>query len=108
MDIEWEKIDNNIKINLYRILQESLQNINKYANAKNIKVEIKKTERKLKLIVSDDGIGFSVKKKSKGIGLQNILSRTEASQGTLDVKSKPGKGTTITITVPIETNTKTE
>ena len=60
------------------------------------------------MVISDDGIGFSVKKKSKGIGLQNMMSRAETSKGTLDIKSKPGKGTTITINVPIETNTKIE
>lgn len=108
MEIEWEKVENNLKINLYRILQESLQNINKYAQAKNIKIEIKKSGTNLKLIVADDGIGFSVKKKSRGIGLQNMLSRAKACNGVLDVKSKLGKGTTIAITLPIETNTKTE
>ena len=108
MQIEWEKFDNTLKINLYRILQESLQNINKYAKAKNIKIEIKKSEKYLRMVIADDGIGFSVKKKSKGIGLQNMMSRAETSKGTLDIKSKPGKGTTITINVPIETNTKIE
>lgn len=108
MQIEWEKFDNTLKINLYRILQESLQNINKYAKAKNIKIEIQKSEKYLRMVIADDGIGFSVKKKSKGIGLQNMMSRAETSKGTLDIKSKPGKGTTITINVPIETNTKIE
>lgn len=106
--IEWEKLENTVKINLYRILQESLQNINKYAQAENIKIEIKISGNKLKLVVKDDGNGFSVSKKNKGIGLQNMLSRAEACNGNLDIKSKPGKGTTITIAVPIETNIKTE
>jgi len=106
--IEWEKLENTVKINLYRILQESLQNINKYAQAENIKIEIKISGNKLKLVVKDDGNGFSVSKKNKGIGLQNMLSRAEACNGNFDIKSKPGKGTTITITVPIETNIKTE
>lgn len=108
MNLEWDKIENNIKINLYRILQESLQNINKCAQAKNIKIEIKKSHKKLKLVVIDDGIGFSVKKKSKGIGLQNMLSRTEACNGNLEIKSKPEKGTSIIVSLPIENTTKTE
>lgn len=108
MDLEWDKIENNIKINLYRILQESLQNINKYAQAKNIKIEIKRSHKKLKLVVTDDGIGFSVKKKNKGIGLQNMLSRTEACNGNLEIKSKPEKGTSIIVSLPIENITKTE
>ncbi len=106
MEIEWEKIENYIKINLYRILQEALLNINKYSQAENVKIEIVKQEKTLRLIVSDDGVGFSVSKKSKGIGLQNMLSRANACEGTFDVKSKLGKGTIITVTFPMETNQK--
>lgn len=106
MEIEWEKIENYIKINLYRILQEALLNINKYSQAENVKIEIVKQEKTLRLIVSDDGVGFSVSKKSKGIGLQNMLSRANACEGTFDVKSKLGKGTIINVTFPMETNQK--
>jgi signal transduction histidine kinase len=100
--IKWESINNAIKINLYRIIQESLQNINKYANANNIRVEFKKEEDNIFLKISDDGIGFNAIKKRKGIGLQNILSRTNECEGTFSLKSKKGEGTTITVTVPIE------
>lgn len=107
MEIDWEKVENYIKINLYRILQEALQNINKYAEAKNIKIEIVKADKLLKMSVSDDGVGFPVSKKSKGIGLQNMLSRANACDGIFELKSKPGKGTTIVIILPMETNPKT-
>lgn len=100
-EIIWDKIENNIKINLYRILQESLQNINKYAQAKSVRIEIKKAENQLSVSISDNGIGFAVDKKSKGIGLKNIISRTEACKGTIDIKSKINKGTTISIKLPI-------
>ncbi|WP_306567038.1 tetratricopeptide repeat-containing sensor histidine kinase [Flavobacterium lindanitolerans] len=106
MEIEWEKIENYIKINLYRILQEALLNINKYAQAENVRIEIIKQEKTLRLTVTDDGVGFSVSKKSKGIGLQNMLSRAEACEATFDIKSKIGKGTTITVAFPLETNQK--
>jgi len=106
MEIEWEKIENYIKINLYRILQEALLNINKYAQAENVRIEILKQEKTLKLTVTDDGIGFSVNKKSKGIGLQNMLSRAKACEAAFDIKSKIGKGTTITVAFPLEANQK--
>ncbi|TPD66110.1 tetratricopeptide repeat protein [Flavobacterium microcysteis] len=106
MEIEWEKIENYIKINLYRILQEALLNINKYAQAENVRIEILKQEKTLKLTVTDDGVGFSVSKKSKGIGLQNMLSRAKACEAVFDIKSKIGKGTTITVVFPMETNQK--
>lgn len=102
--IKWESIGNNTKINLYRILQESLQNINKYAQAKHIHVEFKTDGNLLTLKVTDDGVGFEVDTKKRGIGLQNMLSRTSESEGSFEVQSKKGKGTTITVSVPLIKN----
>ncbi|MCF6131298.1 tetratricopeptide repeat-containing sensor histidine kinase [Flavobacterium wongokense] len=101
--IDWDKIGNAIKINLYRILQEGLQNINKYANAKEIKVDISGDAENVYLKIQDNGIGFDVNKKSKGIGMQNMISRTHDCQGIIDISSKKDHGTKIIITVPIET-----
>jgi signal transduction histidine kinase len=101
--IDWDKIGNAIKINMYRILQEGLQNINKYAGAKNINVDISTDKENVFLKIQDDGIGFDVNKKSKGIGMQNMISRTHDCQGIIDINSKKGEGTRIIITVPIET-----
>ena len=100
-NIKWESMSNANKINLYRIIQESLQNINKYANAKAIKVEFKRELDNLFLQISDDGIGFNLNKAKKGIGLQNMLSRINECKGTFEIKSKQGEGTIITVTVPI-------
>lgn len=102
-NVVWDKVSNAIKINLYRILQEGLQNINKYANAKNIAVQIKGDEENVYLKIQDDGIGFDVNKKSKGIGMQNMISRTHDCKGIIDITSKKGNGTKIVITIPIET-----
>ncbi len=100
--IQWDKVSNAIKINLYRILQESLQNINKYANAKNISVEFKNNNGLILLKITDDGIGFDPNTKKKGIGLQNMQSRVAECEGTFDIKSKKGKGTTTVVSVPLE------
>jgi signal transduction histidine kinase len=100
--IKWELVSNSVKINLYRIIQESLQNINKYSEANSIRVEIKKRDENLFLTITDDGKGFDTKKSKKGIGLQNIESRTEECNGTVDIQSKKGNGTIITIAVPFE------
>jgi signal transduction histidine kinase len=100
--IKWESLSNAVKINLYRIIQESLQNINKYANAKTIKVELKKNGSDLFLSINDDGVGFNVNKAKKGIGIQNIQSRTNECNGTVGIKSNKGEGTSIIITIPIE------
>lgn len=99
--INWDTLSNTTKINLYRILQESLQNINKYAQAKHIQVEFKTDGNTLTLKIADDGIGFEVDTKKRGIGLQNMLSRSNESEGTFEVQSQKGKGTTITVSVPL-------
>jgi len=105
-NIDWDLLSNTTKINLYRILQETLQNINKYAKAENIKIEFKKDKKgNLILNIVDDGIGFEVAKKSKGIGLKNIVTRTHESEGIIEIKSAANKGTKITITVPLEHKT---
>ncbi|WP_281637015.1 tetratricopeptide repeat-containing sensor histidine kinase [Flavobacterium marginilacus] len=105
--IKWDSIDNIVKINIYRILQESLQNCNKYANATKIKVEFRKQNDNLVLKISDDGLGYNVNRTKKGIGLQNIKTRTIECEGTLEIKSKKGEGTSITIIIPIKETQKT-
>jgi len=100
-NIKWESLSNTLKINLYRIIQEALQNINKYAQAKTIKLELKKTTDSLVVNIIDDGVGFAVNGKKKGIGLQNMLSRANDLEGVFDIRSKKGKGTTISVTFPI-------
>lgn len=61
--IKWELVNNTVKINLYRIVQEALQNCNKYANANIIRVEFKSEIDYLFLSIFDDGVGFNVKRK---------------------------------------------
>jgi signal transduction histidine kinase len=100
--IKWELIKNSIKINLYRIIQESFHNINKYAKASSIQVSIKKIEDDLVLVISDNGIGFKTLTKKKGIGLENMESRTNECDGEFKLMAKIGEGTTITVKVPIE------
>lgn len=99
--IQWDELENTAKINLYRIIQECLQNINKYASAKNIHLSIKKLGNDLSLTIADDGVGFSTNTKKKGIGLQNMVSRTQELNGTFDIRSKKGKGATIDVKFPL-------
>ncbi len=99
--LKWDVIENSVKINLYRILQESLQNCNKYANATLINVELKKKDDSIVLSIRDNGVGFNIKSKKKGIGLQNMISRTKDCNGSFDIFSTLGEGSTICVTIPI-------
>lgn len=100
--INWDSIPNTIKINVFRIMQESIQNINKYANADTINIELKKVDGDIKLVVKDNGIGFNTNLKKNGIGLQNMISRTKECQGTFNIQSKIGEGAIVTVTIPMK------
>lgn len=100
-DIVWENIDIEIKMNLYRILQEALNNCNKYANAENIYINIDKQEKIVTLQIIDDGEGFNTNKAKKGIGMKNMFQRTESVKGDFNITSEIGKGTKIIIKLPI-------
>lgn len=103
-NIDWANITNEVKINLYRIVQEALQNSNKYASPTLIKVEFVKEYEPSRVIlsVSDDGKGFNLKKAKKGIGLQNIEFRTKECKGKLELITKLGHGTLLNVEIPIE------
>lgn len=100
----WDKIDNKIKINFYRIIQEAIQNINKYSKAKNITIEFDLIDDSVYLYIKDDGVGFDVDSKSNGIGLKNMRSRVSKLNGNFNIKSAMDKGTTISIFVPVDTD----
>jgi len=95
--INWPSINENLKINLYRIIQESLQNINKHAKASKVIIDFKLKDKLLVLKIQDDGVGFNVNKTKSGIGLKNIRSRVEKLNGSLSISSTINKGTTLLI-----------
>jgi len=100
--IKWELVNNIVKINLYRIIQEALQNCNKYAKADTIKVEFKSEIDHLVLSILDDGVGFNVRRTKNGIGLHNIEYRAAECKGTVAIKSAKGEGTLLIVKVPID------
>ena len=100
--IKWELVSNAVKINLYRIIQEALQNCNKYADANTITVEFKSEINYLILSIYDNGVGFNTKKTKNGIGLHNIEYRAAECKGSMSIKSVPGQGTLLVVKVPID------
>lgn len=100
--IKWELVSNAVKINLYRIVQEALQNCNKYARAKTITVEFKSEINYLILAVFDDGVGFNPHRTKNGIGLHNIEYRAAECKGTVTIKSAKGEGTLLLVKIPID------
>ncbi|WP_425237361.1 tetratricopeptide repeat-containing sensor histidine kinase [Ulvibacterium sp.] len=106
--INWDGLTGDIKINLYRMVQETLQNSVKHAQCKNVSVDFAKEENDLLITIADDGIGFSTKRGKKGIGMRNIASRIEKLGGSWDITSTQGKGTTVLFRIPIKKPTAFE
>lgn len=99
-NIAWNAMDNTLKIHLYRIMQESLQNIYKYSEATLVNLSIKKVLDKIIIDLEDNGVGFELGKVKEGIGLKNMSARVNALNGEFKVYSAISKGTHINISFP--------
>jgi two-component system, NarL family, sensor kinase len=93
-----EHLAENIKHQIYRIVQELLNNVSKHAHAKKVSISLTKHPDSLNLIVEDDGIGFDTTTQ-KGIGLKNIEERLKTINGTLNIETKTGKGSCFIIDI---------
>ena len=102
-NIAWNRVDEAIKINLYRISQEAVYNIIKYAKAQKVIVRLKKKKEKIELSIVDDGLGFDTNKKQKGIGLKNIHSRAKTIGAEITIQSELETGTEITLSILTKT-----
>ena len=96
------QLSDNVKILLYRIVQEALTNTVKHARAKRVRVCLKQAGPRIRLAVSDDGIGFnpSQQRSVEHIGLLAMKDSVELLEGTISIKSAPGKGTRIEVSCP--------
>jgi len=96
------KASDEVQINLYRIVQEQMKNIIKYADAGKIDIAVTRVNGSINLRVADNGKGFDVKALKNGIGLNNIRKRVESLSGKFMLNSAPGKGCEIFVTIPVE------
>jgi signal transduction histidine kinase len=90
-EVNWERVSNKVKINLYRIVQEAMQNIYKHAKATKMSVAISLLNDDICLEVSDNGKGFDTSRQRRGIGLKNITSRVKDLKGSVVFESKSGR-----------------
>lgn len=94
-----KRLENNTEMVLYRVVQESVNNVIKHAQASTLEIQIIQDQEGVSLTIEDNGKGFDTKKQSEGIGLQNLRSRIAFLKGEIDIQSSPGKGTLIAIFV---------
>jgi len=99
-----DEISDDIALCLYRVIQEGLRNIATHSQAKNCEILLRGGDHSLCLTVSDDGIGFDPLevRKQQGLGLASMRERVQLIQGDFTIRSQPGKGTVITVCVPLE------
>lgn len=96
-DIQWNNISEEQKIELFRIVQEALQNINKHAKANNVYIDFDIANENLVVIIKDDGIGFQPESKKNGIGIRNIKDRATRLNADLSIIAAPNEGTILKI-----------
>jgi PAS domain S-box-containing protein len=94
-------VNNKFKLNVFRIVQEQLNNILKHAKATEVTINLSQHKQSISLSISDNGVGFDTSQKRKGIGVDNIKSRATSYDGTADFVSQPGKGCVLTVTFPV-------
>jgi len=100
------RVQEPLKILIYRILQEALNNVAKHSRADRVKVSLALVENRIELVVKDNGKGFDMAKEQtmdfqkRGLGLENIKERTLIFGGSLDIQTVPGQGATIRVSWP--------
>ncbi|HEY4797945.1 MAG TPA: ATP-binding protein, partial [Bacteroidia bacterium] len=103
------RLNEKLELALYRIVQEAISNTIRYAEAKNIKIQLIRHPNSLVLIIEDDGKGFDVSKSpdAKGMGLFNIQERAKVFNGNAIINSSPDMGTEIMVEIPLSDNLNT-
>lgn len=96
-----DQIPEPLKIVIFRVLQESLNNFAKYAQGDRVRVALEMTGGSLELSVQDDGVGFDPKGCRRGMGLSSMRERTELSGGSFALETGRGKGTTVRARWPL-------
>lgn len=99
--LPFSEMDNELHISLYRVMQEQLTNIVKYAKATRIQVNLWEENAHLHLSITDNGIGFDLAHKRPGIGITNMQSRVDILNGDFHLTSQPGNGTRLEIQIPV-------
>jgi len=98
------RLQKDYELALYRVTQELINNVLKHAEAKNVSLQIGQRDEKIILMMEDNGKGFDVNAHKDGYGLNNLDARTKLMQGAMIIDSQPGKGTSVLIEIPYNSN----
>jgi signal transduction histidine kinase len=90
-----------IELTIYRIIQEALTNVRKYADVTKATVTVREMDDLVRVMIEDKGQGFDLQGQSHGVGLFSMDERARSVGGELSISASPGKGTKIILEVPI-------
>jgi two-component system NarL family sensor kinase len=98
-----ERLENNVEIVLYRVVQECVNNVIKHSKANRLDINLTREHRDISVTIEDNGVGFNTadKMKFEGIGLKNIITRVKYLKGSVDISSDQNKGTLVAIYIPL-------
>ena len=95
-------MDASTRLTLFRVVQEALNNIVRHAQAHQVWVQLLSRPHSVVLVITDDGCGFNPTAARKGVGLTNIYNRVEAGKGSVRLKTGPGLGCRLTVSLPLD------
>jgi PAS domain S-box-containing protein len=96
-----KQIDDDLKLNIYRIIQEKIANVVKHAQASHVEVALESDDKMVYIFVKDNGKGFDINDKRNGIGISNMINRVESFNGNMQIDTIPGSGCQVKISIPI-------
>jgi len=97
-----EQIPESQKLSVFRIIQEQLNNVIRHADASSVSIVLKLRDKKISLQITDNGKGFDITDTRRGVGLTNILNRSEIFGGKLNLDTSPGKGCALSVSMPLQ------
>lgn len=100
------EILDDLKLNIYRIIQEHLNNVYKHASASKVQIRMFVEDKWIHVVIHDNGIGFEVGIKKNGVGIVNIVNRVESFNGKVSFETNPGVGCKLDIRIPLVTRTR--
>ncbi|GAA4341604.1 PAS domain S-box protein [Flaviaesturariibacter amylovorans] len=100
-EVDEAEIENGLRLTIYRILQEQLNNIVKHARARSVQIRLRRAGNALHICIADDGVGFDPRQKRHGLGLSNMMNRIEVFKGSFEIRSAEGEGCEICIRFPM-------
>jgi signal transduction histidine kinase len=99
--VDEESLSDKIRLDIFRIVQEQLNNILKHAGATSATISLTQENSSLVLQIADNGKGCEIKQESEGIGMRNIRMRVDSHQGEFSVVSRPGEGFALRVKLPL-------